>query len=96
MIETIGAIIAGATGFLVALGGLLSSRQKTLTLNAKQMRNDLEDRNAQFLSSLRHIYRLEQLIALNGQEIPARPAELKPDWDPKGGKGEKGIEASTP
>jgi hypothetical protein len=94
VIENLGVIIAAVTGLLVAFGQVLSSRQKTVTLNAKQMEKDLAVRNTQYLVALRHIYTVEQIIASLGQDVPVRPAQLAPDWKPKE-KDEKGIEAGA-
>lgn len=96
MIESIGVVMAAATGLLVAVGQILSSRQKKLTLDSKVMRKDLEIRNKQFLASLRLIRRYEEQAARNGLDVLARPAELAEDYgDDTKDKPQGSIEASN-
>lgn len=85
--NAIGLIFAGITSVLVALGGLLSTRQKKITVDVDDLREQIDECRAhnaatqrQVVVAILHIGSLEVAMASALIVLPERPDELDPLW----------------
>lgn len=75
--ELIGSIATGLTGLVVAIAGLLTARARNTSTDLSGCREQLEQQRSQLVACLRHMYRLEKIIANGGVKVPERPQELR-------------------
>jgi hypothetical protein len=75
--QIIGSVATGLTGIIVALAGLLAGRQRTSAEDLSKCRSDLLDSRRQLVVVLRHLYRVEKLLANQGAAVPDRPREIR-------------------
>lgn len=72
----IGAIFAGITGLVTAIGGLLLNRQRQRTDSVLDLETEVADLRRKFEAALRHIYALREDMARHGHAPPEMPDEL--------------------
>jgi hypothetical protein len=75
--QVIGSVATGLTGIIVAVAGLLANRQRTSGEELSRCRSELDISHRQLVVGLRHLYRLERMLANTGVNVPARPQELR-------------------
>lgn len=82
--ELIGPIATGLAGLVAAIAGLLTVRSQRISAQLEECRRELEATEAEgedyrgvALLALRHIFRLETMLANRGVSPPARPDGLR-------------------
>lgn len=75
--ELIGSIATGLTGIVVAVAGLLTARSRSTTTDLSDCREEKERQRSQLVTCLRHMYRLEKMLANSGVAVPDRPQALR-------------------
>ena len=73
---TVGAIFAGITGLVTALGGFALNRQKQRVDSVMDLETEVVDLRRKFEVALRHIYALREDMTRAGHTPPEMPDEL--------------------
>lgn len=72
----VGAIFAGLTGLVTAIGGLLLNRQRQRAESVLDLETEVRDLRRKFEAALRHVYALREDMARHGCTPPDMPDEL--------------------
>lgn len=79
--ELLGSIFSGVVLIIGALATYTAARSRRVGEDSRHLRRAYRTLEKRFLAAVRHIFRLEELLALRGVEPPKRPAELEASDD---------------
>ena len=75
--QIIGSIATGMTGLVVAIAGLIAGRSQGNAASLQACKGELDHSRRQLVECIRHMYRLERIVAGTGTTVPARPQGLR-------------------